>query len=132
MILALLPGLDEETSDFFDRVAGLLDQLSGTVSPSFFLQNIWLVLITAPSLRIAALNYLSKRMPKIGPDDSIAHVVGQDVGLMVRAFAASLGDSHILVQRSTLDLVLSVLPLNGAGFVQYVTSREVKDDLKTV
>ena len=50
-ILALLPGLEEETGEFFDKVLGLLDRLSGTVSPSFFLQNIWLVMLTSPSAR---------------------------------------------------------------------------------
>jgi hypothetical protein len=104
-------------------VAGLLDQISGTVSPAFFLQNVWLVLITAPSLRIAALNYLSRRMPKIGSDDSISMVVGQDVGLMVRAFAAALEDSQILVQRAALDVVTATLRLDGVGF-QKDTRRE--------
>lgn len=98
------------------QVAGILDQLSGTVSPSFFLQNIWLTLITAPSLRIAALNYLARRMPKIGTEDSIALIVGEDVGLMVRAFAAALEDGQILVQRAALDLVALTLRLDGAGF----------------
>ena len=93
------------------------------MSPSFFLQNIWLVLITAPSLRIAALNYLSKRMPKIGPEDSIVGIVGDDVGLMVRGFSAALQDSQILVQRSVLDLVLATLPISGSGF-QRDTRRE--------
>lgn len=99
-----------------EQVAGILDQLSGTVSPAFFLQNIWLVLITAPSLRIAALNYLSRRMPKIGSEDSIAMIVGQDVGLMVRGFSAALQDSQILVQRAALDIVAATLPLDGVGF----------------
>lgn len=116
MILALLPGLEEEGGEFFDKVSSLLDQLSGTVSPSFFLQNIWLVLITAPSLRIAALNYLSKRMPQIRPEDSIAPIVGDDVGLMVRAFASALADNQLLVQRATLDLVVNTLRLDGSGF----------------
>lgn len=98
------------------QVSGILDQLSGTVSPAFFLQNIWLVLITAPSLRIAALNYLARRMPKIGSDDSIAMIVGQDVGLMVRGFSAALEDSQILVQRAALDIVAAVLRLDGVGF----------------
>lgn len=116
MILALLPGLEEETGEYFDKVAGLLDQLSGTVSPAFFLQNIWLVLITSPSLRIAALNYLGRRMPKIRPEDSIAPIVGDDVGLMVRAFTSALEDSQVLVQRATLDLVLTTLQTDGSGF----------------
>lgn len=84
-ILALLPGLEEETGEWFEKVrstpsfkiplllltshsgkvAALLDRLSGTVSPSFFFQNLWLVLITAPNSRIPALNYLARRLPKL-------------------------------------------------------------------
>lgn len=89
VILALLPGLEEETGEFFEKVsllgnmvsslahdrmrvqvAALLDRVSGTVSPSFFFQNLWLVLITAPNSRIPALNYLAKRLPKMEAEDS--------------------------------------------------------------
>ena len=68
-ILALLPGLEEETGEFFDKVLGLLDRLSGTVSPSFFLQNIWLVMLTSPSARGTSLNFLSRRLPRLKPDE---------------------------------------------------------------
>ncbi|GAA5963888.1 hypothetical protein JCM21900_003967 [Sporobolomyces salmonicolor] len=115
-ILALLPGLEEETGEFFEKVAALLDRVSGTVSPSFFFQNLWLVLITAPHSRIPALNYLSRRLPKMESDESLTHIVGQDVGLMVRGFAAALEDSQILVQRGILDLLTTTLKLKSVGF----------------
>ncbi|KAI5481667.1 cellular morphogenesis-related protein [Pseudohyphozyma bogoriensis] len=115
-ILALLPGVEEETGEFFEKVAALLDRVSGTVSPSFFFQNMWLVLVTAPNSRIPALNYLSRRMPKMETEDSLSHIVGQDVGLMVRGFAAALEDSQILVQRGILDLLITTLKLDSAGF----------------
>lgn len=55
-------------------------------------------------------------MPKIGSEDSIATIVGQDVGLMVRGFSAALQDSQILVQRAALDIVAATLRLDGVGF----------------
>ncbi|KAG0147859.1 hypothetical protein CROQUDRAFT_42250 [Cronartium quercuum f. sp. fusiforme G11] len=116
-VLALLPGLEEETGEHFDRVCALLDQLSGAVSLSFFLQNMWLVLISGPGYRISALNFLSRRMPKFEPDQSIAPVVGEDVGLMVRGYSAALEDSNILVQRGILDLILNHLRLDSFGFI---------------
>lgn len=94
-ILALLPGLEEETGEFFDQVCEtyfydllvsgvrtsdksliltrqqvltLLDRLSGTVSPAFFIQNIWLCMLTTPSARAPALQYLSRRLPKLSDD----------------------------------------------------------------
>ncbi|BGP07694.1 Protein dopey-1 [Rhodotorula toruloides] len=127
-ILALLPGLEEETGEWFEKVAALLDRLSGTVSPAFFFQNLWLVLITAPNSRIPALNYLSRRLPKLPPakdgedantdgeEDGLAEIVGQDIGLMVRGFAAALEDESILVQRGVLDLLTGTLRVDGKGF----------------
>lgn len=115
-ILALLPGVEEETSEFFDKVSSLLDQLSGTVSPPFFFQHLWLILMTCPSSRVAALNYLSKRLPTISPQDRIAPIIGDDPGLMVRGFAAALDEGQVLVQRGVLDLLCSTLHLDGRGF----------------
>ncbi|GAA5831398.1 hypothetical protein JCM3766R1_001734 [Sporobolomyces carnicolor] len=115
-ILALLPGLEEETGEFFEKVAELLDRVSGTVSPSFFFQNMWLVLVTAPHSRIPALNYLTRRLPRMESDESLTAIVGQDVGLMVRGFAAALEDPQILVQRGTLELLITTLKLDSVGF----------------
>lgn len=87
-ILALLPGLEEETGEFFDKVfailidfvlaylcinqvLALLDRLSGTVSPSFFLQNIWLIMLTSPSARGTSINFLSRRLPRLNPNEGI-------------------------------------------------------------
>ena len=85
-ILALLPGLEEETGEFFDKVTedlfilylsrscsaqvlGLLDRLSGTVSPSFFLQNVWLIMLTSPSARGTSINFLSRRLPRLNANE---------------------------------------------------------------
>ncbi|KAL8286531.1 hypothetical protein RQP46_004548 [Phenoliferia psychrophenolica] len=117
-ILALLPGLEEETGEFFEKVAALLDRVSGTVSPSFFFQNVWLVLVTAPNSRIPALNYLSRRLPRMesSDDEGVAQIVGKDIGLMVRGFAAALEDPQILVQRGILDLLTTTLKLDSVAF----------------
>ncbi|EJU02805.1 hypothetical protein DACRYDRAFT_94483 [Dacryopinax primogenitus] len=112
-ILALLPGLEEETSEFFDKVLNLLDRLSGTVSPAFFLQNLWLVLLTTPNARSSAINYLSRRLPKLTADEDITPIVGNDLGLMVRAFAASLEDDNLLVRRGIMDILVQSLPVDS-------------------
>ena len=170
LILALLPGLDEETGEFFDKVRSwspftsrrrgsspflgssqvvfLLDFVSSTVSPPFFLQNLWLILISTPSARITALNYLSRRMPKLGEGEGSFHpldasffvveqfafadsslpscsdivpIVGPDIGLMIRAFASSLEDDNLLVQRGILDLLVTSLRLDGAASAKFVS-----------
>ncbi|WVQ78778.1 hypothetical protein IAT38_000869 [Cryptococcus sp. DSM 104549] len=107
-ILALLPGMEEETGDFFDKILFLLDRLSGAISPSFFLQNTFLILITSPASRLSALNYLARRMlkPADHPDATI------ETGLLIRGLAAVLDDENVLVRRNGLDLLLRVLKLD--------------------
>ncbi|KAJ3774387.1 Dopey, N-terminal-domain-containing protein [Lentinula raphanica] len=112
-ILALLPGLEEETGEFFEKVLNLLDRLSGTVSPSFFFQNVWLVMLTTPSARGTALNFLSRRLPQLHGLDDITSIVGSDIGLMIRAFAAALEDENLLVRRSALDLLLQSMRVDS-------------------
>ncbi|KAJ3723564.1 Dopey, N-terminal-domain-containing protein [Lentinula guzmanii] len=114
-ILALLPGLEEETGEFFEKVISLLDRLSGTVSPSFFFQNIWLVMLTTPSARGTALNFLSRRLPQLHGLEDVTSIVGSDIGLMIRAFAAGLEDENLLVRRSALDLLLQSLRVDSSA-----------------
>ncbi|THV06503.1 hypothetical protein K435DRAFT_960479 [Dendrothele bispora CBS 962.96] len=114
-ILALLPGLEEETGEFFEKVLSLLDRLSGTVSPSFFFQNIWLVMITTPPARGTALNFLSRRLPNLHGIEDITSIVGRDIGLMIRAFSAALEDDNLLVRRGALDLLLQSLRVDSAA-----------------
>ena len=87
----------------------MLTRVSKTVGPAFFLQNVFLVLISSPASRLSAVNFLSKRLP--GAPDPSDHV---DVGLVIRGVAAVLEDENSLARRGGLDLLLRVLPLNGA------------------
>ncbi|GBE77521.1 hypothetical protein SCP_0103960 [Sparassis crispa] len=112
-VLALLPGLEEETGEYFDKVVGLLDRLSGTVSQSFFFQTIWLIMLTTPSARGTSLNFLARRLPVLKADEDITHIVGRDVGLMIRAFSSALEDDDLLVRRGALDLLLQALRINS-------------------
>lgn len=73
-VLALLPGLEEETGEFFDQVLNLLDQLSTTVSLSFFLENVWLILLTMPPVRGTALTLVSRRVPRLVADNGTSLV----------------------------------------------------------
>ena len=43
----------------------------------------------------------------------LATMLGHDVGLMIRAFAAAMEDDNLLVRRCALDLILQVLRLDG-------------------
>lgn len=72
-------------------------------------------MLTAPSARGTALNLLSRRLPRLTGDDDITIIVGQDIGLMIRAFAAALEDDNLLVRRSALDILVQSLHLDGAA-----------------
>ncbi|KAF9975535.1 hypothetical protein BGZ73_000795 [Actinomortierella ambigua] len=111
-IIGLLPGLDEEGSEFFDRVLGLLDNLRRAVDEAFFFQCMWLIMISSAQHRGPALNYLSRRMPHLTNTEDVAFVLGEDAGLMVRAFSATVGDSQLLVQRAMLDIMVVHFPIN--------------------
>lgn len=43
----------------------------------------------------------------------ISEIVGKDIGLMIRAFAAALEDDNLLVRRGTLDLLLQAMRLDS-------------------
>ncbi|KAJ7116821.1 Dopey, N-terminal-domain-containing protein [Mycena crocata] len=125
-ILALLPGLEEETGEFFEKVLSLLDRLSGTVSPAFFFQNIWLVMLTTPSARGTALNLLARRLPRLNAEEDITAIIGRDIGLMIRAFASALEDDNLLVRRGALDLLLQSMRVDSAAI------RKAQSDDRTI
>ena len=64
-IIALLPALEEEGSEYFDKVVLLIENVSETVELPFFYSCMWLVMIGSPSLRPPALNFLLRKLPKI-------------------------------------------------------------------
>ncbi|RHZ58534.1 cellular morphogenesis regulator DopA [Aspergillus thermomutatus] len=83
IILALLPGLEEETSDDFDHTLRLINkfrdiatkletQRSGADAESsgqYFWQCLFLASITSPSRRSGVLAYLNRYLPKLGITD---------------------------------------------------------------
>ncbi|KAG0295715.1 hypothetical protein BGZ98_001266 [Dissophora globulifera] len=117
-IIGLLPGLDEEGSEFFDRTLNIIDSLRKAVDETFFFQCMWLILITSSPHRGPALHYLSRRMPLLTNTEDVAFVLGDDAGLMVRAFSATVGDSQLLVQRAMLDLMVVHFPISN-GLIQH-------------
>ena len=80
IILALLPGLEEETSEEFDRTLRLLDSFKHAIRPSsgedlgqnhstgdeYFWQCFFLAAITSNGRRLGALAYLVRNLPKLG------------------------------------------------------------------
>ena len=80
IILALLPGLEEETSEEFERTMGLMDAFKKAIRTSetedlghnhssgdeYFWQCFFLASITSNGRRLGALAYLNRSLPKLG------------------------------------------------------------------
>ena len=47
-------------------------------------------------------------------------MLSDDIGIMVRAFSATLEDEHVLVQRAILDLLVTSFPLKVKDVGEYV------------
>ncbi|WFC98039.1 hypothetical protein MYAM1_000760 [Malassezia yamatoensis] len=145
LLLSLLPGLEEESSESFDRVVSILNQIAASVGRPFFLQNIWLVIITSSTTRISALNYLSHHMPKLHGTKCDADISvdttattsfdqGNEEGipltelrpnLLVHGFVHTLGDDSLLVRRNALDFLVMNLPLASQAFMEIRRSDRV-------
>ncbi|KAI1093583.1 putative regulator of reproduction dopa [Rostrohypoxylon terebratum] len=80
IILALLPGLEDETSEDFDRTLKIVESFKAAIRPphcrdltatdstgdDFFWQCFFLATITSQSRRPGALAYLVRKLPKLG------------------------------------------------------------------
>ncbi|KAK6443743.1 hypothetical protein LTR95_000570 [Oleoguttula sp. CCFEE 5521] len=148
LILSMLPALEEETSEDFERAFDIMQTLElGPASHSprssatredtgFFWQCMFLAILTGASRRQGALNYLVRQLPSFsglpttspGSDALSAEAesaIAPEPGLLVRGFATGLSDSQALVQRGFLDLLVSHLPLNSPVLQARVASREI-------
>ncbi|KFZ07429.1 hypothetical protein V501_06466 [Pseudogymnoascus sp. VKM F-4519 (FW-2642)] len=153
IILALLPGLEEETSEDFDQTLKLLNDFKKAVRPKgsqdghentagdeYFWQCFFLASITGANRRLGALAYLVRSLPKLearsrsgsvpnldqGPTNGTEIITTPEPGLLLRCFAAGLKDDQLLIQRGYLDLLVTHLPLHATVF----QSRVKSDDLE--
>lgn len=161
LILALLPGIEDETSEDFERAISILDRLRrrcGSIESSggieqeeeedgYFWQCFFLAIVTGVSRRQGALAYLTRRLPNFSPPKgdsthdgangtskdpfkalppSAQAVVSPEPGLLIRAFAAGLLDSQMLVQRGFLDILVTHLPLNSPVLQKAVDGKDLE------
>jgi hypothetical protein len=116
-VLAILPGLEDESSEFYERSVALLDALADAVAndASSFCRALWRALLLSPPMRLPAANYIRIRLMA---DKKLAwsrHWL-EDMPLVAYAMAAALNDVNSLVQRNVLDLLLRELALHQTFF----------------
>lgn len=162
IILALLPGLEDEASDEFERTHVLLDKLRSSVrhdagherssqeppDDRHFWQGLFLTVITSPSRRAGALQYLSRNFPFLGQITDrqldpavngskvsseylsqaieVEAVLLPEPGLLIRCFAAGLKDEQILVQRGFLDLLVTKAPLSSKILQKKIKTEDLR------
>ncbi|KAL1892526.1 hypothetical protein Sste5346_007038 [Sporothrix stenoceras] len=109
LILALLPALEDETAEDFDRTLKLLNRFKAAVRPldseeltpdhatgdDFFWQCFFLATITSQSRRPGALAYLTRYLPKLG--QATPNGNGKDV-----ATKTSTADTELMSKLSEL------------------------------
>ena len=114
IVLALLPGLEEETSEEFERTINILTRLKditgrgGTTNEQsldasgdqYFWQCLFLASITSISRRQGALAYLIRYLPRLGPvpdtevtsgclnGNNVSNSSGQELSQAIRAVAS--------------------------------------------
>jgi len=143
LVLALLPGIDEEGGEYFDKTLALIDAIRKEVKDdAYFWQCVLLATITAPARRQGALAFLGRRIPKLdgkakggGDGDGNAEeerkadadaLISPEPGLLVRAFCAGLGDEQLLVQRGFLDLLVTEIPLSSPVLQKKVSKADLQ------
>jgi hypothetical protein len=153
IVLSLLPGLEDETSEDFERMVSALDKLRRAVQDqtndmadtksnnghaSHFWQCFFLASITNASRRQGALAFLTRRLPKFGlpPTKNGAQsgglpleaeaAVHPEPGLLIRCFESGLSDPQLLIQRGFLDLIVSHLPLDSPVLQQRISKTDLE------
>ncbi|NXW57943.1 DOP1 protein, partial [Eurystomus gularis] len=111
LLTGILPGL-EEGSEYYERTNTLLEKVASAVDQSAFYSALWGSLLTSPAVRLPGITYvLSHLNRKLSMEDQL-YIIGSDIELMVEAVSTSVQDTSVLVQRSTLDLILFCFPFH--------------------
>ncbi|XP_061677306.1 protein dopey-1 isoform X1 [Syngnathoides biaculeatus] len=111
LLTGVLPGL-EEGSEFYDRTNNLLEKVAAAVEQSAFYSALWGSILTSPAVRLPGVSFVLLHLSrKLSMEDQL-YIMGSDIELMVEAVSTSVQDSSVLVQRSTLDLILFCFPFH--------------------
>ncbi|XP_013774408.1 protein dopey-1-like isoform X2 [Limulus polyphemus] len=116
-LTGVLPGL-EEGSEYYDRTDLLLQKVSEAVESSYFYGCMWKCILSNQSVRLPAVGFITSHYnKKLSMEDQL-YLIGTDIDTMVQALCASVQDSSVLVQRSTLDFLLLGFPMHNSQLVK--------------
>ncbi|KAI8909082.1 Dopey, N-terminal-domain-containing protein [Gorgonomyces haynaldii] len=109
LILGILPLLEEENNEFFDKGLSLLD-LVEQKSKDFY-PSLWLGLCQSSQLRLGGCHYLQRKLKKLEQ---------KDISLvLIDCITQMLLDPQPLVNRGILDILVQKIPID------YIQSQEL-------
>lgn len=145
ILLSLLPGLEDESTEDFETTLATVSEtriiFAREGSEGFFWQSLFLITITSPNRRPGAFVYLARHLPKLhyrqkansenqngtsSEEDPWDLILSPEPGLLIRCFSAGLLDEQILVQRNFLDLLVTHLPIGALAETKRVISRDIE------
>ncbi|KAK9479483.1 Dopey, N-terminal-domain-containing protein [Lipomyces japonicus] len=140
LLLALLPGIDDETSESFLDTLSLIDKFRYHVNDDeYFWQCFFLVVLSSEDRRLGAVIYATRKLPSLslvhnnGSKDEVLNslspelkaLVTPEPGLLVRALGRGLEDEQVLVQRGFLEVLVRNLQLQSGVAQKLVSSRDL-------
>ena len=121
VVISLLPGLDQDSNiEVENKTCTLLDELALKGGQHELFYCVWHALLTTPRVRLGALNYLFKRIPK--PDEDSVYEILPNKQLVINSLIATLADKEMLVKRTVMDLLKAHFPINISE--EIITTKE--------
>jgi len=111
LILALLPGFEDEGNEYYEQTFNLMNKLCDIVGKEYFYHCLFLGIISSSSQRLYAFSYILKIFKKPNSAEEMKEIFAGNIVICSRCIAASLVDDDLLVQRSALELLVSYLPV---------------------
>lgn len=142
LLLSFLPGIDDESSETFDQVYLLITNLrQKTNDDSHFWQCLYLCVISSHDRRLGALVYISRELPQFNAVENTDSATegkvpslskdaqaacSPDPGLLIRSLCRGIQDSHVLVQRGFLDVLVRNLNLQSPVLQDLASKSDVQ------
>ncbi|RMZ88909.1 hypothetical protein DV736_g3873, partial [Chaetothyriales sp. CBS 134916] len=143
ILLSLLPGIEEENNEDFEKTLATVDRVRAIFTnddiEDVFWQSMFLACVTSSNRRMGVLIYLMRYLPPLGPTSAVENqlktgpakhvpisiVTTPEPGLLIRCFATGLQDEQPLVQRGFLDLLVTRFPLNSPIIQEAASPRDI-------
>lgn len=113
LVLSIIPGLEEESSEHFGKVYELLNMIKSAAGGAEFYEALWTSLLISPRHRLAIVNFLLKSIPQGATAEEMSEICVGNRKLVSRALASALGDRLQLVVRGSLDILLKHFPVSS-------------------